>query len=89
MCICTKRAQRVILLDAYNLQVNFLYEKLLVIDEQSFAKKILILCLICFIYTSLQSFLRIRTMAINIEFIDNKNLKKKVYKNKRNKTICK
>ena len=46
------------------IQVNFLYEKLLVIDEQSFAKKILILCLICFIYSSLQSFLHIRAMAI-------------------------
>ena len=56
------------------IQVNFLYEKLQVIDEQSFAKKILILCLICFIYTPLQSFLCIRTMVIkkakNFKYLD-------------------
>ena len=51
------------------IQVNFLYEKLLVTDEQSFAKKLLILCLICFIYNSLQSFLCIHTMTIHAFFL--------------------
>ena len=77
------------------IQLNILYEKLLAIDEQSFAKKVLILCLICFIYNSLQSFLRICTMLINllsnffqVFFLKKKfNLKMKIMTKKLNASV--
>ena len=46
-------------------------------------KKKLILCLICFIYNSLQSFLRIRTMAIyHTDYVKSKKTASLILKKK-------